>query len=96
MNPIAGSLPDVQALKAAQVLCLHKPHCAGVVFPEDGLAYLSHDWWFSATGRCPRLTLNDAGQKSASRKSPRISSKPVSGSLPLARRIILSFGLPRG
>ena len=64
MNPIAGSLPDVQALKAAQVLCLHKPHCAGVVFPEDGLAYLSHDWWFSATGRYPRLTLNDAGQKS--------------------------------
>jgi len=61
MNPIAGSLPDVQALKAAQVLCVHKPHCAGVVFPEDGLAYLSHDWWFSATGRSPRLTLNDAG-----------------------------------
>jgi hypothetical protein len=36
MNPIAGSLPDGQALKAAQVLCLHKPHCTGVVFPEDG------------------------------------------------------------
>ena len=69
MNLIAGSLPDVQALKAAQVLCSHKPHCAGVVFPEDGLAYLSHDWWFSATGRCPRLTLNDTGSKSSSGKA---------------------------
>ena len=53
MNPIAGSLPDVQALKAAQVLSSHKPHYADVVFPEDGLAYLSHEWWFSATGRAP-------------------------------------------
>jgi len=22
-----------------------------LVFPEDGLADLSHEWWFSATGR---------------------------------------------
>jgi hypothetical protein len=39
------------ALKAAQVLCSHKLHYADVVFPWDGLAYLSHEWWFSATGR---------------------------------------------
>jgi hypothetical protein len=39
------------ALKAAQVLCSHKPPYADVVCPEDGLAYLSHEWWFSATGR---------------------------------------------
>jgi len=39
------------ALEATQILCLHKPHYADVVFPEDGLAYLSHEWWFSATGR---------------------------------------------
>jgi hypothetical protein len=39
------------APQALQLLCLHNPHYADVVFQEDGLADLSHEWWFSATGR---------------------------------------------
>jgi hypothetical protein len=42
---------SLAAPQAAQLLCLHKTHYADFVFPEDGLAYLSHEWWFSATGR---------------------------------------------
>jgi hypothetical protein len=30
---------------------MHKPYYADFVFPEDGLADLSHEWWFSATER---------------------------------------------
>src|SRR5579864_6765408 len=39
------------ALQAAQVLCSRKPQPCDVLLPEDGLAYLSHERWFSATGR---------------------------------------------
>ena len=30
---------------------LVETHDADLEFPEDGLAYLGHEWWFSATGR---------------------------------------------